>query len=54
MTKRRALVTGGSGEIGAAICRALVAQGLHVIVHGHRNAARANNLCVFPVATGSP
>jgi 3-oxoacyl-[acyl-carrier protein] reductase len=41
---RRALVTGGSGEIGAAICRALAAQGLHVIVHGHRNAARAEAL----------
>jgi 3-oxoacyl-[acyl-carrier protein] reductase len=44
MTNRRALVTGGSGEIGAAICRALSAQGLHVIVHGHRNAARAEAL----------
>ncbi|MFO1418896.1 MAG: 3-oxoacyl-ACP reductase FabG [Methylotetracoccus sp.] len=37
---RRALVTGGSGAIGAAICRRLAADGLHVIVHGsgHRNA----------------
>ncbi len=39
--QRRALVTGGSGDIGAAICRALGAQGLHVIVHAHRNVARA-------------
>jgi len=38
---KRALVTGGSGSIGAAICRDLARQGLHVIVHAHRNAARA-------------
>jgi 3-oxoacyl-[acyl-carrier protein] reductase len=42
--KRRALVTGGSGEIGAAICRALNAQGLHVIVHAYRNIERAQAL----------
>ena len=33
---KQALVTGGSGAIGAAICRALAAQGLHVLVHAHR------------------
>jgi 3-oxoacyl-[acyl-carrier protein] reductase len=40
---RRALVTGGSGELGAAICRALAAQGAHVIVqaHGHLDRAQA-------------
>ena len=38
---KRALVTGGSGSIGAAICRDLARQGLHVIVHAHRNGARA-------------
>jgi 3-oxoacyl-[acyl-carrier protein] reductase len=40
---RRALVTGGSGAIGAAICRALAAGGCEVIVHGNSNpdAARA-------------
>lgn len=38
---RRALVTGGSGAIGAAICRRLAAAGLHVLVHAHRNAAQA-------------
>lgn len=34
---KRALVTGGSGDIGNAICRRLAADGLHVIVHacGH-------------------
>lgn len=36
MTKRRALVTGGSGVIGAAICRRLAADGYAVIVHAHR------------------
>lgn len=32
---KHALVTGGSGAIGAAICRALAAEGLHVWVHAH-------------------
>lgn len=34
---KRALVTGGSGTIGKAICRALALQGLHVVVHGNRH-----------------
>ncbi|HEY8683576.1 MAG TPA: SDR family NAD(P)-dependent oxidoreductase, partial [Rhodanobacter sp.] len=38
---RRALVTGGSGELGGAICRALAAAGWHVIVHGHQSLSRA-------------
>jgi 3-oxoacyl-[acyl-carrier protein] reductase len=37
----RALVTGGSGEIGAAICRALAADGHHVLVHAGRGIDRA-------------
>jgi 3-oxoacyl-[acyl-carrier protein] reductase len=41
VTRRRALVTGGSGAIGAAICRRLAAAGLEVIVHAHRNVAAA-------------
>lgn len=42
---KRALVTGGSGAIGAAICRQLSADGLHVIVHANRNLANAQSLC---------
>ena len=33
---KRALVTGGSGAIGAAICRRLAGAGHHVYVHTHR------------------
>lgn len=32
---KRALVTGGTGAIGSAICHALAAQGLHVVVHAN-------------------
>ena len=38
---RRALVTGGSSPIGAAIAHRLAAQDLHVIVHANRNLAEA-------------
>jgi len=40
---KRALVTGGSGAIGAAICRQLAADGLHVVVHANSNLDRANH-----------
>jgi 3-oxoacyl-[acyl-carrier protein] reductase len=40
----RALVTGGSGAIGAAICRRLAAAGRHVVVHANRNRAAAEQL----------
>lgn len=39
------MVTGASGAIGAAIARALAAQGLHVIAHANRNAAAVEQLC---------
>ena len=41
---KRALVTGSSGAIGAAICRELSANGFHVIAHAHRRIAEAEAL----------
>jgi 3-oxoacyl-[acyl-carrier protein] reductase len=41
---RRVLVTGGSGTLGAAICRALARRGDEVIVHAHRHLAAADEL----------
>ncbi|MDX1550576.1 MAG: 3-oxoacyl-ACP reductase FabG [Lysobacter spongiicola] len=38
---RRALVTGGSGDLGGAICARLASDGMHVIVHANANIARA-------------
>lgn len=39
---KRALVTGGSGAIGAAICLQLAQDGLHVIVHANSHIDKAN------------
>ena len=41
MNDRRALVTGGSGALGAAISHRLAADGAHVIVHGNRSPEKA-------------
>jgi len=49
---KRALVTGGSGGLGSAICRRLAADGLHVIVHANGNLAGAQALAESIVAKG--
>lgn len=41
---KRALITGGSGAIGAAICQRLARDGMHVIVHSNRNSDRARQI----------
>ncbi len=43
-TIRRALVTGGSGDIGGAICRTLAREGWHAIVHANANLQRAQDI----------
>lgn len=49
---KRALVTGGSGGIGAAVCRRLAADGCHVFVHAHRNGDTAQALAAAITAAG--
>lgn len=51
-TLRRAIVTGGSGDLGGAICRHLAADGLHVIVHANSHLARAEDVVAQIVASG--
>ncbi len=48
----RALVTGGSGVIGAAICRRLAAAGRRVVVHANRNLAQAEQVAQTIRAAG--
>jgi 3-oxoacyl-[acyl-carrier protein] reductase len=48
----RALVTGGSGAIGAAICRRLARQGSHLIVHANRRLEQAEQVAAEICAGG--
>jgi NAD(P)-dependent dehydrogenase (short-subunit alcohol dehydrogenase family) len=41
---RTAVVTGGARRIGAALCRALAADGWHLLIHCHRSRAEADAL----------
>ena len=50
--RKRALVTGGSGDIGGAICRQLASDGCHVIVHANGNLSRAEAMVAEIVADG--
>src|SRR5262249_60352736 len=52
MTSKRALVTGGSGAIGAVICQRLAADGYAVIVHAHRHSQAAEQVAEKIVANG--
>jgi 3-oxoacyl-[acyl-carrier protein] reductase len=44
MILKKALVTGGSGDIGAAICCRLAQQNIHVIVHCNSHIERAHDI----------
>lgn len=49
---KRALVTGGSGDLGGAISKRFAADGLHVIVHANGNLARAEAVVAEIVQAG--
>ncbi len=49
---KHALVTGGSGGIGSAVCRRLAADGCHVLIHAHRGVDAAHALADDITAQG--
>lgn len=48
----QALVTGGSGDIGRAICKRLAYDGFHVLIHAYRHSTRALELVADLRAAG--
>jgi 3-oxoacyl-[acyl-carrier protein] reductase len=51
-TRKRALITGGSGELGSAMARRLAADGLHVIVHANARLEAAQAVAADIAAAG--
>ena len=49
---KRALITGGSGALGAAIARSLAAQGIEVLVHANSNRGAAETVVAEIKANG--
>ncbi len=49
---KRALVTGGSGAIGSAVCRQLAKDGCEVIVHANSNLEQARQLAAEIIDSG--
>jgi 3-oxoacyl-[acyl-carrier protein] reductase len=50
--RKRALITGGSGELGSAMARRLAADGLHVIVHANARLEAAQAVAADIAAAG--
>jgi 3-oxoacyl-[acyl-carrier protein] reductase len=48
----RALVTGGSGAIGAAVCLSLAADGHHVLIHANRRPGEAQKIADAVASAG--
>jgi 3-oxoacyl-[acyl-carrier protein] reductase len=49
---KRALVTGGSGAIGSAVCQTLAADGHHVLIHANRRPDEAQKIADAIVSAG--
>jgi 3-oxoacyl-[acyl-carrier protein] reductase len=47
MILKKALVTGGSGDIGAAICYRLAQQNIHVVVHSNNHIDKAQDIVAY-------
>ena len=50
--RKRALITGGSGDLGSAISARLAADGVHAIVHANGNRGRAEEVAQGILASG--